>query len=124
VLIFDLERSTFVYQQKGSPGDNAYEPRMLVLVLLVTPTLGLSSSRQNKRKPGWKSLTSALNQNQAARQQPIADFRGQPILTPLAGFLCLRYFDNSARKRGGEPGHVALDGNQVIPLTMPAKHKA
>ncbi|TWB89056.1 MULTISPECIES: transposase [unclassified Synechococcus] len=82
----DLEAIHSVYQQKDPRGENAYEPRMLVLLLSYAYGVGLSSSRKIEKACWEVADFRVLTGNQLPDHSRISDFR-RHHLTTLAGFF-------------------------------------
>jgi len=93
----DLEEIHAVYRQKDPRGEKAYEPRMMVVLLLYAYCVGLPSSRKIEMACLEDAAFRVLTGNQQPDHSRISDFRRRH-LPALAGlfFRCC----GSARRRG------------------------
>jgi transposase len=82
----DLEAIYAVYRQKDPRGEKAYDPRMMVVLLLYAYCVGLTSSRKIE-KACWEDATfRVLTGNQQPVHSRISDFRRRH-LTALASLF-------------------------------------
>ena len=82
----DLEAIHAVYRQKDPRGEKAYDPRMMVLLLLYAYCVGLPSSRKIKKACWEDSAFRVLSGNQQPDHSQIVDFL-QRHLDALAGLF-------------------------------------
>ena len=74
----DLEEIHAIYRQKDPRGEKAYDPRMIVVLLLYAYCVGLPSSRKIE-KPCWEDAAfRVLTGNQKPDHSRISDFRRRP----------------------------------------------
>ena len=116
----DLEAIHAVYRQKDPRGEKAYEPRMLVVLLLYAYCVGLPSSRKIEKACWEDAAFRVLTGNQQPDHSRIADFRRRH-LDALAG-LFIRVLRLCQRAGLVSLGTVALDGTKV--KANASKHKA
>ena len=116
----DLEEIHAVYRQKDPRGEKAYEPRMLVVLLLYACCVGLPSSRMIEKVCWEDAAFRVLTGNQQPDHSRISDFRRRH-LPALAGFFVqvLRLCHKAGLVSLGQ---VALDGTKV--KANASKHKA
>jgi transposase len=116
----DLEEIYAVYRQKDPRGEKAYDPRMMVLLLLYGYCVGLPSSRRIEKACWEDAAFRLLTGNLQPDHSRISDFRRR-YLADLAGLFVqvLRLC-----KKAGlvSLGHVALDGIKI--RANASKHKA
>ena len=116
----DLEAIHAVYRQKDPRGEKAYEPRMLVVLLLYAYCVGLPSSRKIEKVCWEDAAFRVLTGNQQPDHSRIADFRRRH-LDALAG-LFIQVLRLCQRAGLVSMGTVALDGTKV--KANASKHKA
>jgi len=116
----DLEAIHTVYRQKDSRGEKAYNPRMMVVLLLYAYCVGLSSSRKIENACWEDAAFRVLTGNQQPDHSRIADFRRRH-LDALAG-LFVQVLRLCQKAGLVSLGHVALDGTKV--KANASKHKA
>ena len=116
----DLEEIHAVYRQKDPRGEKAYEPRMLVVLLLYAYCVGLPSSRMIEKACWEDAAFRVLTGNQQPDHGRISDFRRRH-LPALAGLFLqvLRLYHKAGLVSLGQ---VALDGTKV--KANASKHKA
>ena len=116
----DLEAIHAVYRQKDPRGEKAYEPRMLVVLLLYAYCVGLPSSRKIEKACWEDAAFRVLTGNQQPDHSRIADFRRRH-LDALAG-LFIQVLRLCQKAGLVSLGTVALDGTKV--KANASKHKA
>ncbi len=116
----DLEAIHAVYRQKDPRGEKAYDPRMMVLVLLYVYCVGLPSSRKIEKACWEDSAFRVLSGNQQPDHSRISDF-GRRHLDALAGLL-IQVLQLCQKAGLVSLGTVALDGTKV--KANARKHKA
>lgn len=116
----DLDAIHAVYRQKDPRGEKAYEPRMLVVLLLYAYCVGLPSSRKIEKACWEDAAFRVLTGNQQPDHSRIADFRRRH-LDALAG-LFMQVLRLCQRAGLVSLGTVALDGTKV--KANASKHKA
>ena len=107
----DLEEIHAIYRQKDPRGEKAYEPRMMVVLLLYAYCVGLPSSRKIG-KPCWEDAAfRVLTSNQQTEHSRISDFRRRHLPALAGRFVQLL----KLCQRAGlvNLGSVALDGTKV-----------
>jgi len=116
----DLEQIYAVYRQKDPRGEKAYDPRMMVVLLLYAYCVGMPSSRKIQKACWEDAAFRVLTGNQQPDHSRISDFRRRH-LGALAGFFVqvLRLCQKAGLV---SLGHVALDGTKV--KANASKHKA
>ncbi|MEB3349502.1 MAG: IS1182 family transposase [Cyanobacteriota bacterium] len=116
----DLEAIYAVYRQKDPRGEKAYDPRMMVVLLLYAYCVGLSSSRKIEKACWEDAAFRVLTGNQQPDHSRISDFRRRH-LGALAGLFVqvLRLCQKAGLVRLGQ---VALDGTKI--RANASKHKA
>jgi transposase len=105
----DLEEIHAVYRQKDPRGEKAYEPRIMVVLLLYAYCVGLPSSRKIERACYEDLAFRVLTGNQQPVHSRISDFRRRH-LPYLAGL-----FSGAAalpEGRAGEPGAGGIGWHQ------------
>ncbi|PZV05938.1 MAG: IS1182 family transposase [Cyanobium sp.] len=107
----DLEEIHAVYRQKDPRGEKAYEPRMLVVLLLYAYCVGLPSSRKIEKACWEDAAFRVLTGNQQPDHSRICDFRRRH-LTALAG-LFVQVLRLCQKAGLVTLGHVALDGTKI-----------
>ena len=116
----DLEAIHAVYRQKDPWGENAYEPRMMVVLPLYAYWVGLPSSRKIE-KACWEDFSfRVLTGTQQPDHSRIADFR-RLHLDALAG-LFIQILRLCQKPGLVSLGTVALDGIKV--KANASNHKA
>ena len=109
-----------IYQQRDPRGVKAYEPRMMMVLLLYAYWVGLPSSRKIE-KACWKEAAfRVLTGNQQPDHSRISDFR-RVHLDALAG-LFVQVLRLCQKAGLVSLGNVALDGTKM--KANASKHKA
>ena len=116
----DLGEIHAYYHQKDPRGEKAYEPRMMVVLLLYAYCVGLPSSRKIEKACWEDAAFRVLTGNQQPDHSRISDFRRRH-LAALAG-LFVQVLRLCQRAGLVSLGHVALDGTKVE--ANASKHKA
>jgi transposase len=116
----DLEEIHAIYRQKDPRGEKAYEPRMMVVLLLYAYCVGLPSSRKIEKACWEDAAFRVLTGNQQPDHSRISDFRRRH-LPALAG-LFVQVLRLCQRAGLVSLGQVALDGTKV--KANASKHKA
>jgi transposase len=116
----DLEAIHAVYRQKDPRDEMAYEPRMMVVLLLYAYCVGSPSSRKIEKACWEDAAFRVLTGSQQPDHSRISDFRRQH-LAALAGLIVqvLRLCQKAGLVSLGQ---VALDGTKV--KANASKHKA
>jgi transposase len=116
----DLGEIHAYYSQKDPRGEKAYDPRMMVVLLLYAYCVGLPSSRKIEKACWEDAAFRVLTGNQQPDHSRISDFRRRH-LGALAGLYVLVL--KVCQKAGlVSLGHVALDGTKL--RANASKHKA
>ena len=116
----DLEAIHAVYRQKDPRGEKAYEPRMMVVLLLYAYCVGLPSSRKIEKACWEDAAFRVLTGNQQPDHSRISDFRRRH-LDALSG-LFMQVLRLCQKAGLVSLGHVALDGTKI--RANASKHKA
>jgi transposase len=116
----DLEAIYAVYRQKDPRGEKAYDPRMMVVLLLYAYCVGLSSSRKIEKACWEDAAFRVLTGNQQPDHSRISDFRRRH-LGALAG-LFVQVLRLCQKAGLASLGQVALDGTKI--RANASKHKA
>lgn len=116
----DLEQIHAIYRQKDPRGEKAYDPRMMVVLLLYAYCVGLPSSRKIEKACWEDAAFRVLTGNQQPDHSRISDFRRRH-LAALAG-LFVQVLRLCQRAGLVSLGRVALDGTKV--KANASKHKA
>ncbi|MBM5822928.1 MAG: IS1182 family transposase [Cyanobacteria bacterium K_Offshore_surface_m2_011] len=116
----DLEAIHALYRQKDPRGEKAYNPRMMVVLLLYAYCVGLPSSRRIEKACWEDAAFRVLTGNQQPDHSRISDFRRRH-LDALAG-LFLQVLRLCQKAGLVSLGLVALDGTKV--KANASKHKA
>ena len=116
----DLEEIHAVYRQKDPRGEKAYEPRMMVVLLLYAYCVGLPSSRKIEKACWEDAAFRVLTANQQPDHSRVSDFRRRH-LDALAG-LFIQVLRLCQKAGLVSLGTVALDGTKV--KANASKHKA
>ena len=116
----DLEEIHAIYRQKDPRGEKAYEPRMMVVLLLYAYCVGLPSSRKIEKACWEDAAFRVLTGNQQPDHSRISDFRRRH-LGALAG-LFVQVLRLCQKAGLVSLGTVALDGTKV--KANASKHKA
>jgi transposase len=121
-LASDLDLSAIyaVYEARDPRGVKAYEPRMMVLLLLYAYCVGIPSSRRIERACWEDAAFRVLTGNQQPDHSRISDFR-LVHLDALAG-LFVQVLRLCQKAGLASLGNVALDGTKV--RANASKHKA
>jgi transposase len=104
----DLEEIYAVYRQKDPRGEKAYDPRMMVVLLLYAYCVGMPSSRKIEKACWEDAAFRVLTGNQQPDHSLAGLFVQVLRLCQKAGLVSL--------------GHVSLDGTKV--KANASKHKA
>jgi transposase len=107
------------YFQKDPRGVKAYEPRMMVVLLLYAYCVGLPSSRRIEKACWEDAAFRVLTGNQQPDHSRISDFRRRH-LDALAG-LFVQVLRLCQKAGLVSLGHVALDGTKI--KANASKHK-
>ncbi|CAK6698023.1 hypothetical protein BBFGKLBO_02371 [Synechococcus sp. CBW1107] len=116
----DLGEIHSYYRQKDPRGEKAYEPRMMVVLLLYAYCVGLPSSRKIEQACWEDAAFRVLTGNQQPDHSRISAFRRRH-LSALAG-LFVQVLRLCQKAGLASLGHVALDGTKV--KANASKHKA
>jgi transposase len=116
----DLEEILAFYRQKDPRGEKAYEPRMMVVLLLYAYCVGLPSSRKIEKACWEDAAFRVLTGNQQPDHSRVSDFRRRH-LDALAG-LFIQVLRLCQKAGLVSLGTVALDGTKV--KANASKHKA
>ena len=116
----DLDEIHAVYRQKDPRGEKAYEPRMMVVLLLYAYCVGLPSSRKIEKACWEDAAFRVLTGNQQPDHSRVSDFRRRH-LDALAG-LFIQVLRLCQKAGLVSLGTVALDGTKV--KANASKHKA
>ena len=119
-LELDLEEIHAVYRQKDPRGGKAYDPRMMVVLLLYAYGVGLPSSRRIEKACWDDAAFRVLTGNQQPDHSRISDFRRRH-LAALAG-LFVQVLRLCQKAGLVSVGQVALDGTKI--RANASKHKA
>ncbi|MFM9088383.1 MAG: IS1182 family transposase [Cyanobium sp.] len=120
VAELDLGEIHAYYGQKDPRGEKAYEPRMMVVLLLYAYCAGLPSSRKIEKACWEDAAFRVLTGNQQPDHSRISDFRRRH-LGALAG-LFVQVLKVCQKAGLVSLGRVALDGTKV--KANASKHKA
>ncbi|MGB5241029.1 MAG: IS1182 family transposase [Prochlorococcaceae cyanobacterium] len=116
----DLEAIHSHYRQKDPRGEKAYDPRMMVVLLLYAYCVGLPSSRRIEKACWEDAAFRVLTGNQQPDHSRISDFRRRH-LDALTG-LFVQVLRLCQKAGLVSLGQVALDGTKV--KAHASKHKA
>ncbi|MFM7268879.1 MAG: IS1182 family transposase [Cyanobium sp.] len=116
----DLEAIHAPYRQKDPRGEKAYDPRMMVVLLLYAYCVGVPSSRKIEKACWEDAAFRVLTGNQQPDHSRISDFRRRH-LGALAG-LFVQVLRLCQKAGLVSLGHVALDGTKV--KANASRHKA
>jgi transposase len=116
----DLGEIHAYYRQKDPRGEKAYDPRMMVVLLLYAYCVGLPSSRKIEKACWEDAAFRVLTGNQQPDHSRISDFRRRH-LQALAG-LFVQVLKVCQKAGLVSLGHVALDGTKI--RANASKHKA
>ena len=116
----DLGEIHAYYRQKDPRGEKAYDPRMMVVLLLYAYCVGLPSSRKIEKACWEDAAFRVLTGNQQPDHSRISDFRRRH-LGALAG-LFVQVLKVCQKAGLVSLGHVALDGTKL--RANASKHKA
>jgi transposase len=120
VVELDLGEIHAYYRQKDPRGEKAYDPRMMVVLLLYAYCVGLPSSRKIEKACWEDAAFRVLTGNQQPDHSRISDFRRRH-LGALAG-LFVQVLKVCQKAGLVSLGHVALDGTKL--RANASKHKA
>ena len=120
IVELDLGEIHVYYDQKDPRGEKAYNPRMMVVLLLYAYCVGLPSSRKIERACWEDAAFRVLTGNQQPDHSRISDFRRRH-LGALAG-LFVQVLKVCQKAGLVSLGHVALDGTKL--RANASKHKA
>ena len=109
--VLDVDEIHAFYRQKDPRGDKAYDPRMMVVLLLYAYCVGLPSSRKIEKACWEVAAFRVLTGNQQPDHSRIADFLRQH-LDALAG-LFIQVLRLCQRAGLVSLGQAALDGTKV-----------
>jgi len=118
--VLDLSAIYAVYEARDPRGVKAYEPRMMVVLLLYAYCVGIPSSRRIERACWEDAAFRVLTGNQQPDHSRISDFR-LVHLDALAG-LFVQVLRLCQKAGLVSLGNVALDGTKV--KANASKHKA
>ncbi len=116
----DLSEIHAYYRQKDPRGEKAYEPRMMMVLLLYAFCVGLPSSRKIETACWEDAAFRVLTGNQQPDHSRISDFRRRHI-NALAG-LFVQVLRLCQKAGLVSLGQVALDGTKL--KANASKHKA
>jgi transposase len=116
----ELDAIYAVYRQKDLRGEKAYDPRMMVVLLLYAYCVGMPSSRKIEKACWEDAAFRVLTGNQQPDHSQISDFRRRH-LGALAG-LFVQVLRLCQKAGLVSLGHVALDGTKI--RANASKHKA
>jgi len=116
----DLEAIYAVYRQKDPRGEKAYDPRMMVVLLLYAYCVGLPSSRKIEKACWEDAAFRVLTGNQQPDHSRISESRRRH-LDALAG-LFVQVLRLCQKAGLVSLGQVALDGTKI--RANASKHKA
>jgi len=116
----DLDPILRIYRQKDARGEKAYDPRMMVVLLLYGYCVGLASSRKIEKACSEDLAFRVLSGNQQPDHTRISEFR-RKHLQILEG-LFVQVLQLCQKAGLVKLGHVALDGTKVE--ANASKHKA
>jgi transposase len=116
----DLGEIHDYYRQKDPRGEKAYDPRMMVVLLLYAYCVGLPSSRKIEKACWEDAAFRVLTGNQQPDHSRISDFRRRH-LSALAG-LFVQVLQLCQKAGLVSLGQVALDGTKI--RANASKHKA
>jgi transposase len=116
----DLGEIHAYYRQKDPRGEKAYDPRMMVVLLLYAYCVGLRSSRKIEKACWEDAAFRVLTGNQQPDHSRISDFRRRH-LDALSG-LFVQVLRLCQKAGLVSLGHVALDGTKI--RANASKHKA
>jgi transposase len=116
----DLEVIHAVYRQKDPRGEKAYDPRMMVVLLLYAYCVGLPSSRRIEKACWEDAAFRVLTGNQQPDHSRISDFRRRH-LDALAG-LFVQVLRLCQKAGLVSLAQVALDGTKI--RANASRHKA
>jgi len=116
----DLSEIHAFYRQKDPRGEKAYDPRMMVVLLLYAYCVGLPSSRKIEKACWEDAAFRVLTGNQQPDHSRISDFRRRH-LDALSG-LFVQVLRLCQKAGLVSLGHVALDGTKI--RANASKHKA
>jgi transposase len=116
----DLEEIHSVYRQKDPRGEKAYDPRMMVVLLLYAYCVGLPSSRKIEKACWEDAAFRVLTGNQQPDHSRISAFRRSHLNVLASLFVqVLRLCQKAGLVSLGQ---VALDGTKI--RANASKHKA
>jgi len=116
----DLDEIHAYYHRKDPRGEKAYDPRMMVVLLLYAYCVGLPSSRKIEKACWEDAAFRVLTGNQQPDHSRISDFRRRH-LDALSG-LFVQVLRLCQKAGLVSLGHVALDGTKI--RANASKHKA
>ena len=108
------------YRQKDPRGEKAYDPQMMVVLLLYAYCVGLPSSRKIEKACWEDAAFRVLTGNQQPDHSRISDFRRRH-LDALSG-LFVQVLRLCQKAGLVSLGHVALDGTKI--RANASKHSA
>lgn len=121
-VVAELDLSVILrrYQQKDPRGEKAYDPRMMVALLLYAYCVGVPSSRRIERATYENVAFRVLTGNQHPDHTRISEFRRKNL--EALGQLFVQVLRLCQKAGLVKLGHVALDGTKV--RANASKHKA
>jgi len=107
----DLDPIFRLYRQKDARGEKAYDPRMMVVLLLYAYCVGMPSSRKIERACYEDLPFRVLSGNQQPDHTRISEFRRRHL--ELLEDLFVQVLRLCQKAGLVQMGHVALDGTKV-----------
>ena len=107
----DLDPILQLYRQKDARGEKAYDPRMMVVLLLYAYCVGMPSSRKIERACYEDLPFRVLSGNQQPDHTRISEFRRRHL--ELLEDLFVQVLRLCQKAGLVQMGHVALDGTKV-----------
>ena len=107
----DLDPILQLYRQKDARGEKAYDPRMMVVLLLYAYCVGMPSSRKIERACYEDLPFRVLSGNQQPDHTRISEFRRRHL--ELLEDLFVQVLRLCQKSGLVQMGHVALDGTKV-----------
>lgn len=121
-VVAELDLSAILrrYQQRDPRGEKAYDPRMMVALLLYAYCVGVASSRRIERATYENVAFRVLTGDQQPDHTRISEFRRENLAA--LGQLFVQVLHLCQKAGLAKLGHVALDGTKV--RANASKHKA
>ena len=116
----ELDLSEFYHPSRSTKGQPAYDPKMLVSLLLYSYAIGLPSSRKIEQKTYEDIAYRIISGNQHPDHDTISDFRKDNL--KAFSNLFLKVLELAHKLNLVSLGHVALDGTKI--KANASKHKA